>query len=131
MGTSSGSTFQFVVQDTSSEVYNVGEFGVFSGATLFAISSRIATEPWLIQKSTGALVIPTTYQFTSLDAASVTFNVTTAYPLGSPDVAGMVKLSTAGDTAVTPAGMTAAIAAAVPSLWFGTQAAYDAIAVKK
>ena len=103
MGTAADNTFQFVFQDTSADTYNVGEFGVFAGATLFAISSRPSTEPWLIQKSSGALIVPTTYQFSTLSASSITFNVTSVYPLASTGVAGMTKLSSVGDTAVTPA----------------------------
>ena len=90
-GSASGTTFQFVYQDPSANVYNIGEIGIFSGATLLAIASRPSADGWLLQKGALPLVVPSVYDFANVATGDITFTVDNTFPLGTELTPGIVS----------------------------------------
>ena len=97
-GSASASTFQFVISDPSSDVYNIGEVGIYAGNMLFGIASRPADESWLLEKGVRPFVVAAAYTFATLDATNIVFNVANTHPLATEDLAGMVELTDAAET---------------------------------
>ena len=90
-GSSSGTTLQFVFQDESNDVYDIGEIGWFSGNVLFGISSRPAAGGWLLQKGGLPLVVPTVYDLGDVPTGNITFNVTNQFPIATEQTPGLVQ----------------------------------------
>ena len=90
-GSASGTTFQFVYQDPSPNVYNIGEIGIFSGVTLLAIASRPAADGWLLQKGALPLVVPSVYDFANVATGAITFTVNNVFPLATETTPGIVS----------------------------------------
>ena len=90
-GSSSGTTLQFVFQDPSSDVYDIGEIGWFSGNVLFGISSRPSSEGWLLQKGGLPLVVPSVYDLGDVPTGNIVFNVTNQFPIATEQTPGLVQ----------------------------------------
>ena len=90
-GSSSGTTLQFVFQDPSSDVYDIGEIGWFSGNVLFGISSRPSSEGWLLQKGGLPLVVPSVYDLGDVPTGNIVFNVANQFPIATEQTPGLVQ----------------------------------------
>ena len=97
-GSAAGSTFQFVINEPSVDIYNIGEIGIYAGNLLFGISSRPSDESWLLEKGARPLIVTAAYTFANVTAANIVFNVANTHPLASEDVAGMIELSDVFET---------------------------------
>lgn len=92
-GSVSGNTLQFVFEDPSANVYNIGEIGVFSGTFMLGLISRPSSEGWVLQKSNNPLVVPASYQFNATLPSVISFAVANTHPLATELITGLVKLS--------------------------------------
>ena len=92
-----GATFQYVFADASVNIYNIGEIGLFSGSTLFAISSQPAVDGWLLAKGAARLVVPSVYKFESVSTDQITFNVANTHPLSVENLAGLISIAANSD----------------------------------
>ena len=96
-GSVSGAIFQYVFADASVNIYNIGEIGLFSGSTLFAISSQPTADGWLLAKGAAKLVVPSVYKFESVSTDQITFNVANTHPLSVENLAGLISIAANSD----------------------------------
>ena len=131
-GSASGTTFQFVFQDPSANVYDIGEIGIYSGNTLFAIASQPVANGWLLQKGSLPLVVPSVYDFANVSTGNITFTVTNTFPLAGEFIPGIVLKARNVDIPLdntrfmTPAQVEARLSGRI-----ATQTEYDNSAIGK
>ena len=101
-GTARGDDFQVVLIDESSDDYQGGEMGVFSGSTLFAISSD-PNNPIINKVAANPLVFRLAGRYSGANLTQVTFMTVDPSPMGSDGIAGLWRgADAAAVTARTP-----------------------------
>lgn len=89
-------TIHVVVQDETSDAYDVGEFGLYTDSgTLFAVYSQGSASGWIIEKNAAStLLLASDVVLETLEATSVTFGSTAFInPPASETVMGVVELA--------------------------------------
>ena len=114
-GNVQGSTASFGFTDDGGDAYNVGEVGVFSGATLFAIASRPTAGGFLFAKQVTAPLLVSVHSVWSgvTNISSITFADAPAVTQATTGAPGIVELATQAEVnalsdsgrAVTPGNM--------------------------
>ena len=95
-GSVSGNQVSFEFQDEGDAAYDVGEIGVFSGTTLFAIASQLPASGFVFSKSMDTPLLVSIHNVWSDvgSISSITFSSSPHATAATYSVMGLVKLST-------------------------------------
>ena len=108
-GRSSADEFEYSISDTSTDIFtganSIGGIGLYSGTTLFAVSSRPSAEGFLYEKvSSAPLIVANIYKVSGLNVSGLTFNSLTVYPQASEGLFGTTRYATEAETNVFNGG---------------------------